>query len=1013
MKCVPNRVARAAMGLVLTWITTGAAEAQDLVADTEPLTPEREVAMFHLPPGFEAQLVASEPEIAKPLNLAFDDRGRLWVSSTVEYPFPPEDGRPGRDRVTILGGFEEDGRATSIVQFAEDLTIPIGILPTGPSSALVFSIPKVWSLEDTDGDGKADRRSVVLETFGRRDTHGMTNAFTIGFDGWVYACHGFSNTSEVSAEQGGPVVMQSGNTYRFLPDGSRIERWTHGQVNPFGLAFDPLGGLWSCDCHTMPIYHLLPGAYYPSFGKPDDGLGFGPKMMAHAHGSTGIAGIVVYEADHFPESYFGDVFVGNPVTARVNHDRIDWHGSTPEAIEQPDFLVSDDPWFRPVDLEVGPDGALYIADFYNRIIGHYEVPLTHPGRDRQRGRIWRIVYKGEGNEAPILAMPEAVDGDIGALADRLGRPNLGVRLRATTALAEWPAGAPVASALAPMLGPEAAPEAKSHALWALERRGELSADRLGAAMIDPGRAVRVHAMRITGEREGWSASLRSAARIGLLDPDPFVRRAAAEGIGRHPDPSQIRPLLEALDAVDPADTHLVHVLRMALRDQLVPSEAWAALPEPLSKADRHALADVSLGVPSAEASGFLLEVALGKEAEPAILPDLVARIAQYGTNEDRDAIRDWARDSNTDAPHRALGLLRAFQRGAQARGETLDDATLAWAEALARRFFESGRPEDRLPAIDLAGAFGLRTFDPELDAILGDPDAVEADRLAAIDAMVALDPSSAVAPLAALIVDSEQPAAIRERAATALGRTGRADARSALLEALALAPAALQRTIAVALSASKDGAEALLDAVEGGHAPARLLREAPVPILLNNAEIPAVNDRIEALTLGLPPANEALRALVDARLKSFGEAAIDPEAGRAVFENHCASCHRLGGGGAEVGPQLDGVGVRGPDRLMEDILNPNLNVDQAFRSTTLALNDGRVLAGLLLSEEGDVLVLADAEGKSQRIPVADVEDRAVAPLSPMPANFDQRIPEDEFRRLIAFLLAQRAEQGGE
>ena len=806
--------------------------------------------------------------------------------------------------------------------------------------------------------------------------------------------------------------MQSGNTYRFLPDGSRVEHWTHGQVNPFGLAFDHLGGLWSCDCHTLPIYHLLPGAYYPSFGKPDDGLGFGPTMMSHAHGSTGIAGIVVYEADHFPDSFFGDVFIGNPVTARVNHDKIAWHGSTPEAIEQPDFLVSDDPWFRPVDLELGPDGALYIADFYNRIIGHYEVPLTHPGRDRHRGRIWRIVYKGEGGEGRDLAMPEAVDGDLEALADRLESPNLGVRLRATTALSELPAEVPVASALAAMLVPEAAPAPKSHALWALERRGELAADRLNAAVIDPDRAVRVHAMRIIGERGKWSDSIRSAALLGLADPDPFVRRAAAEGIGRHPDPMQVRPLLEALANADPADTHLVHVLRMALRDQLVPIDTWSAMPEPLTGSDRRALADVSLGVPTAEASVFLLEFAIGGEADPADLPDLVAQIAHYGDDEARDAIRDWAREATTDHPRRALGLLRALQRGVQARGETLDDATRTWAEALARRFFDSGRPEDRLPAIDLANAFGLGTFAPELDAILDDLGAEQAARLAAIDAKAALDPSSAVSPLAALLVDSRQPAAVRDRAANALGRTGRPDARSAMLEALALAPAALQRTIAVALAASEEGALALLDAVEDGRAPARLLGESPVPILLNNTEIPTINDRIETLTAGLPPADEALRDLVDARLSSFREATIDPEAGRLVFEEHCASCHRLGGEGAEVGPTLDGVGVRGPDRLMEDILNPNLNVDQAFRSTTLALNDGRVLTGLLLSEEGDVLVLADAEGKSQRIAAADIEDRSVSPLSPMPANFDQRIPEEEFRRLIAFLLAQRAEQEG-
>ena len=238
----------------------------------------------------------------------------------------------------------------------------------------------------------------------------MTNAFTTGFDGWIYACHGFSNSSTVEGADHAAITMQSGNVYRMRPDGTHLEFFTHGQVNPFGLAFDPLGNLYSSDCHSRPIYQLLRGGWYPSFGAPHDGLGFAPEMMKHDHGSTGIAGVVSYAADQFPEAYRGTMFIGNVVTNRINHDRLEWHGSSPKAIVQPDFLWSDDNWFRPVDLELGPDGALYVADFYNRIIGHYEVPLTHPGRDRERGRIWRIVYRGTQGQGQGAAKPVARRG---------------------------------------------------------------------------------------------------------------------------------------------------------------------------------------------------------------------------------------------------------------------------------------------------------------------------------------------------------------------------------------------------------------------------------------------------------------------------------------------------------------------------------------------------------------------------------------------------------------------------
>ncbi len=287
----------------------------------------------------------------------------------------------------------------------------------------MHNIPNIYLMRDTDGDGRADTREVFYGVFGNRDTHGMTNAFTWGFDGWIYACHGLSNDSQVQGNDHRPIRMNSGNTYRMRPDGSHAEYFTHGQVNPFGLAFDPLGNLYSCDCHSRPVYQLIRGAWYPSFGKPDDGVGFGPEMVTHDHGSTGIGGISFYAADQFPEAYRGTVFLGNVVTNRINHDRIEWHGSSPKGIEQPDFVWSEDNWFRPVDIELGPDGALYVADFYNRIIGHYEVPLTHPGRDRERGRIWRIVYKGtDGKPAPAPIVDRS-DQVVGRGADRRPGPS--------------------------------------------------------------------------------------------------------------------------------------------------------------------------------------------------------------------------------------------------------------------------------------------------------------------------------------------------------------------------------------------------------------------------------------------------------------------------------------------------------------------------------------------------------------------------------------------------------------
>jgi glucose/arabinose dehydrogenase len=312
---------------------------------------------------------------------------------------------PGRDAIKVLEDTDGDGRADKITTFADGLNIPIGIYPY-KGGAIAWSIPNIWHFQDTNGDGKADKaRRFCSGPLGwERDTHGMNASFRRGYDGWIYITHGFNNNSTVKGRDGSEIKLNSGNTYRIRPDGSRVEPHTWGQVNPFGLTFDAFGNLYSADCHSSPIYQLLRGAYYPSFGKPDDGLGFAPVLMQHSHNSTAIGGIAYYEDDQWPAEFRDNIFVGNVMTSRVNRDLLRFAGSSPSAKELPDFLTSDDPWFRPVDLQFGPDGALYVADFYNRIIGHYEVPLTHPGRDRERGRIWRVSYKqGKRPQQPLTS----------------------------------------------------------------------------------------------------------------------------------------------------------------------------------------------------------------------------------------------------------------------------------------------------------------------------------------------------------------------------------------------------------------------------------------------------------------------------------------------------------------------------------------------------------------------------------------------------------------------------------
>jgi putative heme-binding domain-containing protein len=285
----------------------------------------------------------------------------------------------------------------------------------------------------------------------------------------------------------------------------------------------------------------------------------------------------------------------------------------------------------------------------------------------------------------------------------------------------------------------------------------------------------------------------------------------------------------------------------------------------------------------------------------------------------------------------------------------------------------------------------------------------ENQRRAALEALVAINPEAHNPLVSRLLGDAAETMPIRDRCALLLTGINRSEARAELLKILAVAPAHLQSVIAIGLAGSRPGAEKLLEAVGAGKASARLLQERFIELLMQ--KYPELQGRLAELTRGLPPADQRLQELLRQRHNHFAKARVDIKLGAKVFEKSCAICHQLGGQGAKVGPQLDGVGVRGIDRLLEDILDPNRNVDQSFRATTLALKNGQILSGLVLREEGEVVVLADAQGKEVRIPKKDIEERTVSQLSPMPGNLAEQIPEADFYNLLAYLLAQRVAPG--
>ncbi len=1135
------------------------------VRPTEPLTAEEQAKTFHLPPGFSIQLFASEPQINKPINLAFDARGRLWVTSNVEYPFAvpldrldPQTGRTrgSRDRIVILEDTDGDGRADKTTTFADELNIPTGVLPYG-RGCLAWSIPNLWYLEDTDGDSVCDRRSVLFGPLGwEKDTHGNISSYRRGADGWVYATHGFNNTSRFTARDGSTLELHSGNTFRFRPDGSRIEPHTWGQVNPFGLAWDARGNLFSADCHSSPIYQLLRGAHYPSFGKPHDGLGFAPVTIQHTHGSTAIDAPIYVHDPAWPAEYQNHMFIGNVMTSRLNHDVIEWHGASSKGRELPDFLKTDDPWFRPVDLQWGPDSALYVADFYNRIIGHYEVPLKHPGRDRERGRIWRIVPPGGAKK--LAPLPT----DAAGLVAELGSSNPTRRMLALHELCDQH-GAGAAELLRKTLAAPSGAHQVVGALWALQRLGQIDEVALLAHLSHADALVRTHALRVADARREWSPSLASAVRARLQDEDAIAARVAAEALGAHPQAENFHPLVEKLRTVSAEDDHLRHSVRVALRDHLREASVAGTLAlDGLTDADLRAVLGVMLAVPGEAAANLRLSLfekitvpvelltqqlpSLAKNLPAArldtlaaiareklaghldaqastakgLLEALAARNAKPGENlrawgtqltqELLDAKREqtgwvflslegtaaeknpWAFQERPQADGTKAQLLSSHPRGEQLTGllrsapfaapEKLhfylaghdgapgrppqgknfvrlrDAATLAelrtaspprsdtaqpieWslADLGGRRVFLEvadgdnagayawlalGRFQPELPALalheptahtsrltlaaTLARTLQLPALAPRLAEVFRERNNDAETRSEAAQALVALDPWGQEKLLDDALRDAQESEAVRANIARAFARTALPVLCGRVAEALSSAPFSLQHTFASALATTQPGTTALLEAIERGKATPTLLRDRATFDRLLASGTTADDARLRGLAAKLPSADSETEKLIAARKAGFAKTPGDTTRGQTVFAQNCAICHRLGGAGALVGPQLDGVGNRGLDRLLEDTLDPHRNVDHAFRLQTITKTDGSVQAGLFRREEGTLLVFADVSGQEFRVQKSEVRTREESPLSLMPPA-GPLIPEPQYYDLLAYLLAQRGQ----
>ncbi|MDX1946801.1 MAG: hypothetical protein SFU86_15475 [Pirellulaceae bacterium] len=550
------------------------------------LTPQQAIAKMQVPAGFKVELVASEPDIVNPVALTIDERGRFWITESLEYP--RKQPGPGQDRVKLLEDTDGDGRADKFTVFAQGLNIPSGIA-VGYCGVWVANAPDILFYPDDDGDGKADGPpQTVVTGFGRTDTHELPNSLTWGPDGYLYGLNGVFNHSHVKYAKENPHYTPDHPGWQFTcalfrihPRTREFQVFCEGTSNPWGVAIDSEGSFFISACVIDHLWHLTETGYYHRQGGPYPPFTWKiESIVKHKHQKAAYCGIHYFDSDAFPPEYRNKLYMGNIHGGCINSDELTRDGSTYFAKPKPDFLTANDAWFMPVVQKTGPDGSLYILDWYDRYHCYQDANRDPNGLDRLKGRLYRVRYQDTPRASGIDLAQESDD----QLMARLGGGNDFLRASAQRLLTErtiagGPKGDKTRATLQALAFTESAPrQQRLHALWTV----------LSGSSIDPV----FHAQVLSASDPTVRAwGVRAAGNLAKLDP---ALRDKIAALANDPAPDvklQVAIAARKIDGLDPLPL-LVAVLASAGDDKLIPHIVWQNLHPLLATQSPQFLAEV-------------------------------------------------------------------------------------------------------------------------------------------------------------------------------------------------------------------------------------------------------------------------------------------------------------------------------------------------------------------------------------------------------------------------------------
>lgn len=979
------------------------------------LSGEEAARVMQVPPGFKVQCAAHEPDVRQPIAMAIDDRGRIWVAEAYSYPLRAAPGT-GKDRILIFEDTDHDGTLDRRTVFIEELNLVSGF-ELGFGGVYVGAAPYLLFIPDRNQNDIPDAQEsgftpaplpeglkfpqdvpqgaeVLLDGWGWEDTHETLNAFNWGPDGWLYGCHGVFTHSQVGRPGTPPDqrVRLNAGIWRYHPVRHVFELFSEGTSNPWGVDFNQYGDAFCTACVIPHLYYMIPHGRY----QRQAGNHFNPytyrdiqTIARHRHyvgnqwnqadrrtsdqqgGGHAHAGAMVYLGGAWPEEYTGKLFMHNIHGNRVNVDQLIPEGSGYAGDRSPDFLLTGDAWSQMINLQYGPDGQVWMIDWYDQEQCHRrEADVI----DRGNGRIYRVSY---GDVAPVTVDLQKLDNSA-LVNNALTAKNEWYARHARRILHERAAEGKVS--LTDLVGIVDTGNTLQmlRLLWLRNLLGGFTSFPEGTfdpVLGHPDPHVRAWMIRLLVQNapEGKlsAALLQTFVRLATEDPSPIVRLELASACCS-------LPLADRWVLVEKLISH-----RQDASDHNLPLLYWYAM-EPLAdSAPQRALA---LGISAGETIPLLRELMirrLGSGTPEQSLKLLMEGLSQAGSDEVR------------------LTFLKGI-RGALTGTRTVHPPE-EWANVyrlLTNPELQSRSFDVYLYALGLGARFGNEQASADLNRIVLDEAGPQQERRVAFSFMVE-DRNPQLSDSIGLLL---QGTSLRSEAIRAVATLNAPPLAQTLIDVYKSLNPVEQGEARNTLASRPSYAQALLHAVVANRVPRSDL-SADLVRQLRNLNQPEINALVEKTWGSVRESSVDAQAEI-ARLTALVTdpqlPAADPQQGRAIFARTCQQCHTLFGTGGKIGPDITGSNRANLNYLLSNVVDPSAVMAKEYRPTVLAMSDGRVLTGIPREETTQSIVLQTVN-ELVAAPKEEIDDRKESEKSMMPDGLLHNLSPHDIRSLVAYL----------